>query len=271
MKCIKQLFFLTLILCLVSCNSKTDCNKLLSETQKSLDSGNISKTRILADSIRINCPDNLLLLFKADSLAQIAERIGLDFSVNDEEILKHIEERIGKFSLAEKVAWEEKGWLEWRLLDGNKMYFNNAPSNLVLFQNFYEKSNEIEKKRAEDPDKILRLQHTGEVYKASGINYQPVIPVDIKITYTIKVAPGTVPSGETIRCWLPWPRLRRLKGVGCTGLDQTSYLVYGEREKPGYTCCINNHKCSPFPASGFSFYGSYHSDTWKISQNEEHE
>ena len=44
------------------------------------------------------CHDDPAVLFKADSLAQIAERIALDFSLSEEEINDQIEKRIGSFS-----------------------------------------------------------------------------------------------------------------------------------------------------------------------------
>ena len=94
----------------------------------------------MADSVRRSCPDNQLFLYKADSLSQIAERIALDFSLTEEEVNDQIEKRTGSFSEDDKVKWEEKGWLEYRLIDGKKMYFRRAVSNLMLLKKFYEEN-----------------------------------------------------------------------------------------------------------------------------------
>jgi hypothetical protein len=59
---------------------------------------------------------------------------------------------------------------------------------------------------ATDPEMILRKKHTEEILKASEKTSDPVIPVQMKITYTITVLPDAVPDGETIRCWLPFPK-----------------------------------------------------------------
>src|SRR5665647_837532 len=56
------------------------------------------------------------------------------------------------------------------------------------------------------PEIVLRLKHVEEVYKYSDNQSNPVLPVSMKITYSITVHPDVVPAGEKIRCWLPWPK-----------------------------------------------------------------
>jgi len=142
----------------------------------------------------------------SDSLKQISERTSLDFSVTEDLVKSQIEKRSGPFTPADKETWEKKGWLEYRLINGNKMYFNRAASNLMLLRAFYEKKEERQNKIDNDSGMIFRRKHTEEVIKASGDQNAPVIPVDMKITYTITVKQDVVPDGETIRCWMPWPK-----------------------------------------------------------------
>lgn len=87
-----------------------------------------------------------------------------------------------------------------------KKYFNRAASNLLLIKKFYEQKEAKLREIGEDLSMIFRLKHTEEAYKASDDNSNPVIPVNMEITYTITVHQDAVPAGETIRCWLPWPK-----------------------------------------------------------------
>jgi hypothetical protein len=146
------------------------------------------------------------LFQKADSLAQIAERIGFDFSVTEEQVIAQIEKRTGSYSKEDRAEWEKKGWLEMRLINGKKMYFKRAASNLMLLKKFYEQKEEWLRENKENPNMIFRMKHTKEAYEASDNQSNPVVPVNMGITYTITVNPDAVPEGETIRCWLPWPK-----------------------------------------------------------------
>ena len=53
------------------------------------------------------------------------------------------------------------------------------------------------------------------------------IPVNIGITYTITVNPDVVPDGETIRCWMPWPKSnhQRQKKVELLSTSSQEYLI----------------------------------------------
>lgn len=206
MKFIKLLLYTTILLILVSCRYSPDYNELLNNIQRNLESGNLKYAIQLADSTKEYFPENLVIYRQVDSLSQIAERIGLDFSVTEEQVIRQIENRIGKFTPEEKAVWEKKGWLEWRLINDEKMYFNRAASNLLLLRKFYEQKVERQKEIWNDPNMIFRLKHTEEAYKASDNQSIPVMPVKMKITYTITVHPDIVPEGETIRCWMPWPK-----------------------------------------------------------------
>jgi hypothetical protein len=174
--------------------------------QGNLESGNLRTAIHLADSLKAFCADNKKLIRNADSLAQIAGRVGLDFSVTEKQVIEQIEKRIGPFSKEDKALWEKKGWLEWRLINGEKMYFNRAASNLQLIKKFYEQKEVRLREIAEDPNMIFRLKHTGEVIKASDNKNNPVVPVNMEITYSITVHSDAIPEGEKVCCWLPWPK-----------------------------------------------------------------
>ncbi len=194
---------------------------------KEMDAGNLSRVSIIADSVKISCKDNEVISYKADSIKQIADRIAIDFSLDEEEVREQIEKRTGTFSEEDKMKWEEKGWLEFRLLDGKKLYFRRSVSNMILLKKFYEEKDLILKENSEDPQMVFRLNHTTDAVKSSGKKNDPAIPVNAGITYTITVNPDAVPAGETIRCWMPWPKSnhKRQKKVELLSTSSQEYLI----------------------------------------------
>lgn len=200
------LFFIFLLIIVSACGTPTDYNQVLEDIQENLDFGNLSIVRQLADSLAESDCENKEILRVADSLKQIADRISLDFSVSESQVKKQIELKNGPFTAEEKTNWENKGWLEWRMIDGERKYFNRAASNLRLIKMFREHKDQKLIETGNDPDMVLRLKHTREVLNASDNSDIPVVPVKMKITYSITVHPNVVPDGEIIHCWLPWPK-----------------------------------------------------------------
>jgi len=201
MKYLRSLFITAISLSLIQCKTFTDQNKLIDP------------------------------LVNTDSLKQIEERIRLDFSVTEEQVEELIKERTGKYSDADKSFWEENGWLEWRLLDGKKMYFNRAVSNLILIKKFYDEKDKRLVEIAADPEMISRMKHTEEILKASVKSSDPVLPVKMEITYTITVIPDAVPDGETIHCWMPFPKEghQRQNSADLLSTSEKKYLISPEK------------------------------------------
>jgi hypothetical protein len=181
----------------------------------------------ITDSLKKLSNFNKEILHVADSLKQIGERIRLDFSLSEKEADSQMKTRLGSFSSQEKAEWENKGWLEWRMIDGEKKYFSRAISNLFLIKTFNESKGVRMKDTGNDPEMSFRLKHTGEVFKVSGNQGKPVIPVKMEITYSITVHPDAVPDGQKIRCWLPWPKSGhpRQTGIILKSTSQPEYTI----------------------------------------------
>ena len=173
-----------ILLSFYGCNQKPDCNILLARINSDIEAGNLRNVAILADSLRKCCPDAGILVHKADSLAQIAERIGLDFSITEEQVISRLNKSLGSFSPADKSLWEKTNWLEWRIINGEKRYFNRAASNLVLLKDFNLFKAKRDTNIAREKDIIFRKNHTESILKVSGLQSLPVVPVDMKIEYT---------------------------------------------------------------------------------------
>ena len=92
-----------------------------------------------------------------------------------------------------------------RMIDGEKRYFSQSVSNLFRLDD-EARQYKIKVDGAQvsslirfafvTPGRSLLKQTLGE----------PVMPVRMKLNYTITVKPNAVPEGKTIRCWMPFPR-----------------------------------------------------------------
>jgi hypothetical protein len=201
-----RLLFLALMIILFGCGTTSDFNQVLEDIQENLDFGNVSTVIQIVDSLKKISSENKEIIHVADSLEQIAERIPLDFSVTESTVKAQLEKLIGPVSSGQISDWDDKGWLEWRMVDGEKKYFNRAVSNLILIKKFHEQKGRGLRDTTGNPEMIFRLKHTGQVLKSTDNQSNPVVPVNMEITYTITVHPDVVPDGEKIRCWLPWPK-----------------------------------------------------------------
>ena len=202
-------FILTaLLLYLLSACSPEPANvsSHLAQIENDLNSGDLNKAILLADSLKKLYPHAGRLVYKADSLMQIAERIAVDFSLTEDQIVSRLSKSIGNYSPEDKTTWEKMGWLEWRIINGEKRYFNRAASNLALIKSFHDQRTERDSLIASDTAILFRKRHTESIIKATGNQTIPSIPVEMTIYYTLTVNPDVVAPGETVRCWLPYPK-----------------------------------------------------------------
>ncbi len=189
--------------------------------------GNFIELKEYRDSIVKLFTDEEELIHYTDSLILIAERIEDDFSIDQHELNLIIERQSGINDPMQIDEWEEKGWLEYRIINGRKMYFNRAVSNLWLLRRFYEKREQSEYENSHDPRMQFRRMHDSLILAASGDKNLPVLPVEIKISYTLTVEPDAVPAGETVRCWLPWPKAshERQKGPELISVSAPDFII----------------------------------------------
>lgn len=219
-----RLFLPSLFILILGCQSAPDSSQVLEDLQENLDFGNISVVIQIADSLNKIPATSNYVLHISDSLRQIAERVRLDFSCTEEKFNSQIEKLTGKVTPDQIKAWDNNGWLEYRIIDGEKKYFNRAASNLFLLKSFHEKSKSQSGKTI-NPELIARLKNTEQVLKSAGNS--PVVPVKMKVTYTITVHPGVVPPGERLRCWLPWPKegLPGQKEIKLLATSDPEYII----------------------------------------------
>jgi hypothetical protein len=221
------IFIILATLMVQGCRPEMKCGSAIIHIREELNAGNFNMVHIIADSVRKYCAGNIQACEAADSLEQLAERISLDFSLTEEEVKTLISKRMDTVTTGDLRNWEEKGWLEYRIINGEKKYFRRTVSNLFLLKRFYEERDFQQKQTEEDPEMVLRLENTEKAFRLSGKNHNPVVPVNMEVTYTITVEPDAVPDGETVRCWMPWPRSGndRQKNIRLIKTSNPEYII----------------------------------------------
>ena len=129
---------------------------------------------------------------------EINRRVVLDFNKNLDDILLEIREIYPNVSEKDIKKWENAHALEFIEINGEKRYFRRAARNLF---------------RIDKEAKKLYIEKFGD--EKAGINgflknylqnkEQRTKNKDFTFIFQLKVAANAVPSGEVIRCWLPFP------------------------------------------------------------------
>ncbi|MFC4313348.1 transglutaminase-like domain-containing protein [Steroidobacter flavus] len=133
-------------------------------------------------------------------------RILLDFSLTPADAQARVRKQIPDLTDAEFAKWDQAGWLESRVIDGQKKYFNRAPSNLFRL------SAEARARRAnpapfnDSPLETPHPHHKEVLAQAKATGNSSVAPRRVRITQSINVDADAVPAGETVRAWIPYPR-----------------------------------------------------------------
>jgi hypothetical protein len=92
------------------------------------------------------------------------------------------------------------------LLDGERRYFKECVSNLFRLDPAWQNKKNPIKDSSPDPFTSFKLINTAAIVEKTDTSGKPVSPVTMTLSYTIQVKEDAVPPGETIRCWMPYPR-----------------------------------------------------------------
>jgi hypothetical protein len=158
----------------------------------------------------------------------LMHRKKLDFRKNKEDVLKYISKYYPEADDAMLEKWEQTKALETMIIDGDKKYFNSAARNLFRIDREARKRKiEIDGESADELQTLLE-QHLPEVMtQAKESPVRQSVPKKMKITYTLTVPANAVPAGETVRCWLPYPRTdnRRQTNIELLSINSDNYLI----------------------------------------------
>lgn len=160
----------------------------------------------LADSSRLTGSARTELMFELERM----QRIRRDFTETEKQVTDYIRQYIPDVAATDLRRWEAERSLEYMLIDGQKMYFSRAARNLFRINKACREIWNKQHAEPENPDDPARFDLDNHILdimhfcKETGDRYTD--PVRLRIDYSIRVHGAVVPEGETIRCWIPFPR-----------------------------------------------------------------
>ncbi len=191
---------------IVSCQYKESKVYTLPDVEKAFNEGQFTIAEHWADSLIKAKGTDSLTKGKLSTIIDLSERIKYDFNLTEPEVETRLKKEFGEYSQNDKNQWEKNNWLEYRMIDGEKRYFKRAVSNLRLILNKRGPNLKNPSELIPSKKSLFYLKNSRKVIKNSKPDGKPVLPVNIKVSYQLSVKADAVPDGETIRCWLPYPR-----------------------------------------------------------------
>ena len=143
------------------------------------------------------------LLFQKD----ILNRIRLDFTLSEKDVREKLQPYFPNVSDQQLRAWENDRKLEMKVIDGQRCYFKEAVSNLFRLDSTAGRVKKtIDKNTFNGAPEFLKsylpvLLDSFRVEKTSRVDKRT-----ITLTYTMTLGADAIPAGETVRCWMPFPR-----------------------------------------------------------------
>lgn len=156
------------------------------------------------------------------------DRIEIDFSKNEPEIRQELQQYFPELKQKQMDFWENSGKLEMRRIDGRKRYFRNAVPNLFRVDSLARQAKISKDGETVDPLDVFRLENTsGLVEKFKKDISLDELTHKFQIDFTITLKPDAIPAGETVKCWLPFPResLPRQKNVKLLSVNSENYFI----------------------------------------------
>ena len=200
------LILISLIIIIVS------CSKPALDYRELIDRGEFSQAQevisnLLDQSTDLLTEEILALQFESERL----DRIKLDFQATETEVHEYIKEYIPDASNVDFKRWEADQALEWRMIDGEKRYFNRAGRNLFRIDAIARKIWQEHHSSTDEAAGSGQAQgidvHNAKIIAADKENGPGFVkPVRLRVKQAIEVNANTVPPGEIIRCWIPYPR-----------------------------------------------------------------
>jgi transglutaminase-like putative cysteine protease len=143
------------------------------------------------------------LLFQRERM----RRILIDFSLTGEDVKERLRRQIPDLTDEEFARWDGHGLLERQLIDGQVLYFNRSPSNLFRLSPEARARRQVQTPLKDGPMETLNAHHYEVRQAALTQETAGVLPQRIRVTQSLSVEADAVPEGETVRAWIPLPRV----------------------------------------------------------------
>ena len=139
------------------------------------------------------------------------QRMRYDFSLTSDEVEAKVRAQIPGLTDAEFARWDAHGLFEHMVIDGQRLYFKRAPSNLFHLsaeararqtgQSAFVASGlpkQVNDNYIDFDRKVIQ--------QATATGHSSVLPQTVRVTQTLTVDADAVPAGKTLRAWIPYPR-----------------------------------------------------------------
>ena len=133
-------------------------------------------------------------------------RIALDFDQDATQVRDRLRRQIPDLTDAEFGRWDGQGLLERMDIDGKRLYFNRAASNLFRLSAEARARRADPKPFVESPLESTNPHHLAVIAAARKNRADSVLPRRLRITQALTVHADAVPAGETVSAWIPYPR-----------------------------------------------------------------
>ncbi len=133
-------------------------------------------------------------------------RIALDFNQDAAQVRDRLRREIPDLTDAEFARWDGQGLLERMDIDGQRLYFNRAASNLFRLSAEARARRADPKPFVESPLESTNPHHLAVIEAARNTGANSVLPRRLRITQALTVHADAVPAGETVSAWIPYPR-----------------------------------------------------------------
>ena len=135
-------------------------------------------------------------------------RIRLDFPMTEAQVKQRLRERIPDLRDDEFAQWKARNQLEHYVIDGEPFYFARSVSNLFLLnpQAAARRAPPV-KPPVAGPMERANAYHLEAVREARATGRRSVAPRRVRVTQSLIVNADAVPAGETLRAWIPLPRV----------------------------------------------------------------
>ena len=227
----KSFLSFVLILLVISCAQQQETKTVAVTPQQieaAISNGSFNRAEaLIREYIHANplpFKEQQRLLFQIDKM----NRIRMDFSATDSSVLSFIHNYYDSVSPQQIRIWEEGRALEYKIIDGQKRYFNHAARNLFRISGTARR--QWERINGTKPDSLNRFLAQYIPFVVNEVQKEQkfmVDPVGMEVTFTLTVRPNAVPSGELVRVWMPMPRtdIPRQTQVSLISTSQPNFVV----------------------------------------------
>lgn len=146
---------------------------------------------------------------------ELQYRLAIDFAHSREDVKAIISQYMPDVTDEQIDAWTADGTLETMYFGDSLRYFRRTARNLFRVDSLANTYYNPKARTAELVEMDSMVIHT-----ALGYTYD----LPMRVHYALRVRANAVPAGETIRCWLPYPR-RDLYEVKMLSTMPSEYLM----------------------------------------------